>query len=253
MKKTFLGQPQPMLTVMVQDAEPNGVIRKIRNGLDQGAEAFGITIQFLKPEYQTHEIYQTLLRETKNKPSYVTNYRTQNNIGKTDEELAQGLLELADMGYTLIDVMGDLYCKHDEELTDDPEAIRKQEELIRVLHDKGAEVLMSSHLYKFAPAERVLEIAKEQKRRGADVIKIVTGADTMEQQLENLRITHLLKQELGAPFLFLSVGTECDVHRKLGMRLGCCMSLSTQEHDIYSTPSQPLLTVMKSLRNDINL
>lgn len=46
----------------------------------------------------------------------------------------------------------------------------------------------------------------EHKRRGADISKIVTAAENMEQQIENLRITNLLKQELGIPFLFLSGG-----------------------------------------------
>ena len=110
---------------------------------------------------------------------------------------------------------------------------------------------MSSHLYKFAPAERVLEIALEQKRRGADIIKIVTGAESMEQQLENLRITHLLKRELGAPFLFLS-GGECSLHRRLGMKLGCCMSLCVYEHDALSTETQPLLSTMKMVRDAID-
>jgi len=97
----------------------------------------------------------------------------------------------------------------------------------------------------------VLEIAFEQKRRGADVIKIVTAADTMEQQIENLRITDLLKRELGAPFLFLS-GGECTLHRRLGIRLGCCMSLCVYEHDTRSTPTQPLLSIMKKGRDDID-
>ena len=110
---------------------------------------------------------------------------------------------------------------------------------------------MSSHLYKFAPAERVLEIAKEQKRRGADIIKIVTGADTMEQQLENLRITNLLKQELNAPFLFLS-GGESKLHRRLGITLGCCMGLCVYEHDALSHPPQPLLSTMKTIRDGID-
>ena len=48
-------------------------------------------------------------------------------------------------------------------------------------------LLFIIHIYKYAPADRVLEIAFEQKRRGADIIKIVTAADTMEQQIENLR------------------------------------------------------------------
>ena len=35
-------------------------------------------------------------------------------------------------------------------------------ELIDKLHEKGAEVLMSSHIFKFTPAERILEIADEK-------------------------------------------------------------------------------------------
>ena len=147
--------------------------------------------------------------------------------------------------------MGDLFCRHPEELTDDAEAIEKQMKLIEKIHEAGAEVLMSSHILKFTPAERVLEVALEQKRRGADIIKIVTGAESMEQQIENLRITQLLKQELGAPFLFLS-GGECSLHRRLGMKLGCCMALCVYEHDHLSTPMQPLLSTMKTIRDSID-
>ena len=85
----------------------------------------------------------------------------------------------------------------------------------------------------------------------ADVIKIVTGAKTMEEQIENLRITDLLKKELGAPFLFLSGGT-CSLHRRLGLKLGCCMALCVYEHDAFSTASQPLLSTMKAIRDQID-
>ena len=192
-----------------------------------------------------------ILSEMKNKPCYVTNYRYAYNQKLSDDELADGIISLAESGATLCDVMGDLFCKHPEELTDDKTAIEKQMSLIDTLHSKGVEVLMSSHLYKFAPADRVLEIAFEQKRRGADIIKIVTAADNMEQQIENLRITNLLKQELGAPFLFLS-GGESTIHRRLGMKLGCCMSLCVYEHDSLSTASQPLLSTMKTIRDIID-
>ena len=187
----------------------------------------------------------------KDKPCYVTNYRYAYNKNLSDDELSDGIITLAENGATLCDVMGDIFCKHPEELTDNDEAIQKQMKLIDKLHNLGAEVLMSSHLYKYAPADRVLEIAFEQKRRGADIIKIVTAADTMEQQIENLRITNLLKQELGAPFLFLS-GGECSIHRRLGMKLGCCMTLCVYEHDTLSTPAQPLLSTMKIIRDNLD-
>ena len=251
MKKTFLNHSNPLLTVILQCETPQTAIGRIRNANMLGADAYGLQVESLKTEYQNPDTYKWIFREGNGKPFYVTNYRLKNNTGKTDEELAAGLITLAESGATLIDVMGDLFCKHPEELTEDEEAIKKQMDLIDTIHSIGGEVLMSSHLYKYAPAERVLEIALEQKRRGADIIKIVTAADDMAQQIENLRITDLLKRELGAPFIFLS-GGECSLHRRLGMKLGCCMGLCVYEHDVLSTPTQPLLSVLKAVRDTID-
>lgn len=243
--KSFLTD-KPLLTVMLQCATEDRAIELIRKANNEGADAYGLQVEVLKPEYHSEKSYKKLFEEMA-KPVYVTNYRTSNNDGKSDDELAEGIVTLAECGATLCDVMGDLYCRHPEELTEDKTAIEKQMKLIDILHEKGAEVLMSSHLYKYASAERVLEIAFEQKRRGADVIKIVTKADDMAQQMENLRITTLLKKELGAPFLFLS-GGECSIHRRLGIKLGCQMGLCVYEHDEFSTPAQPLLSTLNKVK-----
>lgn len=251
MKPTFLHHQKPMLTVMLQCETPETAIGRIRNAHYLGADAFGLQVESLNPEYHNPDAYKRIFNEMKEKPCYVTNYRFSHNAGLSDEVLAEGLITLAENGATLCDVMGDLFCKHPEELTEDETAIKKQMELIDILHEKGAEVLMSSHILKFTPAERVLEVALEQKRRGADIIKIVTAADNMEQQIENLRITDFLKRKLGAPFLFLS-GGESGLHRRLGMRLGCCMSLCVYEHDALSTAAQPLLSTMKTIRDTID-
>lgn len=250
MKNSFLNHEKPLLTAMLQYNTPALTIGAIRNGLAVGAEAFGLQIESLEKEYKDTETFKRLLDEMGDKPCYVTNYRQGSNAGKSDEQLAEEMLELAENGATLCDVMGDIFCKHPEELTDNPEAIEKQIKYIEKLHEKGVEVLMSSHILKFTPAERVLEIALEQKRRGADIIKIVTGAGSMEEQIENLRITNLLKNELGAPFLFLS-GGECSVHRRLGMKLGCAMCLCVYEHYLGSTSTQPLLKIARKVRDDM--
>jgi len=247
----FLNQDRPMLTVMLECETPELAIGRIRNANALGADAYGLQIESLKPEYHNAETYKRIFAEMGGRPCYTTYYRSHYNVGKSDEELAQGMIALAESGATLVDVMGDLFCKHPEELTDNEEAIKKQMELIDKIHSLGAEVLMSSHVFKYIPADRVMEIAFEQKRRGADVIKIVTGAGDMEQQIENLRITDLLKRELGAPFLFLS-GGYCSLHRRLGMKLGCCMCLCVYEHDAFSAPMQPLLSIAKKIRDDID-
>lgn len=160
------------------------------------------------------------------------------------------LLELADCGATLCDIMGDYYDKQPDELAKDETAIKKQMELIDRLHEKGAEVLMSSHVLKFTPAERVLEIAKEHERRGADICKIVTGADTPAEQIENLRIVNMLKENLKIPFLYLSSG-ECHILRRIGGELGCIMYLCVYEHDDFATKEQPLLKNVKAIRDNM--
>jgi len=250
MIKSFLGNDRSILCTVLQYREKEQAIGVIRNALAQGTEAFLLQIESLADEHKNIETFRNIIVEMHGKPCYVTNYRTGTNTGKSDETLAEEMLLYAENGATLCDVMGDMFCEHPEQMTDNPGAIDKQIRYIEELHKRGAEVLMSSHLFKFTPAERVLEIALEQKRRGADIIKIVVAAKTMDEQIENIRITNLLKEELGAPFLFLSNG-ESSVHRRLGMKLGCCMCLCVYEHHMLSTPAQPLLSVVKTIRNDI--
>ena len=248
MKKSFLAYEKSIITCMVQAETADRIKELISLSLAEGAEAFGMQFCRLAPEYRKKEVYRELFEYAK-APTYVTNYRCYGyNQGKSDDLLATELLELAECGATLCDVMGDFFDACVGELTMNEEAVKKQMALIDELHSKGAEVLMSSHVFKFTPAERVLEIALEHQRRGADISKIVTGASDMTQQIENLRIIDLLKNNLDIPFLYLS-GGECHISRRIGGMLGNSMSLCVYEHDELSTKTQPLLTDMIKLRN----
>lgn len=247
-KASFLSCEKPLLTCMVQAKTPDRIKELIRASVPEGAEAFGMQFCKLQEEYRTPEVYGDLFAFAAPYPVYVTNYRNHgSNIGKNDEILAAELLELAACGATLCDVMGDYFDPCEGELTMDEDAVKKQMALIEGLHERGAEVLMSSHVCKYTPAERVLEIAMEHQHRGADICKIVTAASTMEEQIENLRITELLKQQLQIPFLFLS-GGENYIARRLGGTLGNCMTLCVHEYDALATKSQPLLKDMKQIR-----
>lgn len=74
----------------------------------------------------------------------------------------------------------------------------------------------------------------------------------MEQQLENLKIINLLKENLKIKFLFLA-GGECRILRRIGGELGCCMYLCVHEHDEIATPVQPLLKPLKAIRDNMDL
>lgn len=248
MSNLFIESEKPVITVMVQAETPAAIKSLTDKAMPLGAEAFGMQFEQMLPQYRSREVYTELFGYKSDVPTYATNYRSAQNEGKPDEILAQEILELADCGAELCDVMGDYFDRQPDEMARDSAAIEKQKALIEGLHQKGAKVLMSSHIYKFTPAERVLEIALEQQNRGADICKIVTGAENTEQQLENLKIADMLKRELKIPFLFLSTG-ECDILRRIGGRLGCCMYLCVCEHDRFSTPQQPLLKDIKLLRD----
>lgn len=233
---------------MVQAGTPERIKELIDLSLPEGAETFGMQFCRMKAEYRNRQTYKELFEYAKGKPVYVTNYRNHgSNANKGDDELAAELVELAECGATLCDVMADYFDACDGEFTTNEDAIKKQMKLIDELHKRGAEVVMSSHVLKFTPAERVLQIALDHQRRGADICKIVTGAENAAQQIENLRIITLLKENLKIPFLFLS-GGESHVLRRLGGTFGNCMTLCVYEHDELSTKAQPLLRDMKNIR-----
>lgn len=252
MKTTFLQYEKPLLTVMIQTPSPENAVARIRKSLPLGADAFGLQMESFPAEHHNDDFYRSLIKEMQGRPVYVTNYRSGRNKGRTDEDLAEELLHLADLGGTLFDVMNDFFDPTPGEFSENPVAVEKQKKLIADLHAKGAEVLMSCHVLKFIPAQEVLKIALAQQERGADIVKIVTGAETEEQQIENLRICLLLKEKLSVPFLFLS-GGKSKILRRIGPKLGCCMYLCVYEHDAHTTPAQPLLPIVKAMRDDMEL
>ena len=251
MEYNFLNYEKATLTVMVQANNPTRIKELMDKAIPAGAEAFGIQFEQMLPEHRKPEVYRDLFSYAKGRPSYVTNYRGTQNNGKSDDELGDELVELAECGAELCDVMGDYFDRQPDEVAVDENAINKQIGLINRIHEKGAKVLMSSHVMKYTPAERVLEIALEHKRRGADISKIVTGADTVEQELENLKIINILKEKLGIPFLFLC-NNRCKLLRRVGGEIGSCMYLCVYEHDAMATPAQPLLSDVKLIRYLLN-
>lgn len=250
MAERFLKGEMPPLVCMVQAKTPERIKELVALSKKEGAEAFGMQFSRLPNDRKGCELYRELFDAALPLPVYVTNYRGHPcnfNMGKDDDTLAKEILDIAKSGASLVDVMGDLFDPSPDELTTNVSAIEKQKRLIDELHAAGAEVLMSSHVHKFLPADKVVEMALEIQSRGVDICKIVTAASSIEEQIENIRITAILKKTLKIPFLFLAEG-ESRISRRLGGALGNCMSLCVYEHDECSTKEQPLLSDMKKIR-----
>ena len=253
MKKSFLNATSPFVTEMIQAPTISGTEKKIKTAINNGATAIGIQLHVMDREVYDSKILSKMLSFTEDKPVYLTNYRGDKNEGKSDEELMTELVKTLSSGATLLDIMGDTFCPSADELTTDETAISKQMRLIDEIHSRGGEVLMSSHVKEYREPEIVLKMALEQQRRGADIIKIVTGANSQEEQLKNLEICNLLKNELKKPFLFLSNGTHNYLHRTIGPALGVCMWLAFSVYDETTYPGPPLLKDVLNIKSGLKI
>lgn len=253
MKTTFLNHEKPLLVAMVQEETPDAAIAVILNSLQDGAEAFGIQLCILRPEYRTEAVLRKIFAACHGKPIYITSYREHYNKHFTDDECVELLLLGLRAGATILDVMGDMYCPDSRQLTFDPEAVEKQKALIATIHEMGGEVLMSTHLNSRLTEDEVMQFAYEQSARGADVLKIVDVANTEDEEFASLATIRRLKKELDKPFLYLVRGKYTRVVRQLGPVLGVCAYLCVQSYLPITTKCQPLLRSSKAVRDNMIL
>lgn len=243
---------RPPLVAMVQDDTLAGALDVIVDSHYDGADAFGIQLEDLRPEYRNPKDLKTLFNACLGKPIYFTSYRTRLSAELTDDERVELLLMGVEAGGDLADVMGDLYDPQPHELAVDPVAIEKQKKLIEKIHSMGAQVLMSSHTHSCLDDDEVIRYALAQKERGADVIKIVNECPTEDDFRRAVNLPFKLKDALGnTPFLFLTGGTGGRVIRQIGPQLGVCMYLCAQSHKPGYTRMQPMLRAMKQVRDNM--
>ena len=241
---------RPPLVAMVQDDTLAGALDVIVDSHYDGADAFGIQLEDLQPEYRNPRDLKTLFNACLCKPIYFTSYRSRLSKDLTDDERVELLLMGVEAGGDLADVMGDLYDPQPHELTEDPAAVHKQKKLIEKIHSMGAQVLMSCHTHACLPDDEIVRYALAQKERGADVVKIVNECPTEEDFRRAVNLPFKLKDALGdTPFLFLAGGAHGRIIRQIGPQLGVCMYLCAPSHKPGYARLQPLLRAMKQVRD----
>lgn len=240
----FLAKNRPTVTTMLKSDTPEAALAEIEQIRSIGTDTFGMQIDYLKPEHRTLPVVKRILDAMDGKPCYVTNYRG-GDPNADDEMLAETLLAAADYGKVLLDLRCDMFDPREGEYTEDQTAVSKQKAFIRAAHAKGAEVLMSTHIFgRFVPKEEVKRIARAAAERGADISKIVTTANSEDELQQNLELVVELKRELPIPFLFLCNGSHCRIHRIYGPMFGVCMYLAAIQKKEWE--SQPTLNDVKT-------
>ncbi len=246
MRMSFFRDNRPVIAGIMGGRTPQELIANARNAEADGARGITVDLADLQPEFRNRASLQTVI-EAVNLPFMFYAYRKNRNDGADDEPRQEVLLAAAEAGAAMIDVMGDLYDPSPLEITRDPRAIDKQKRLIEQIHAKGADVVISSHTQCPMTTEQVLEHLRETGSRGADVVKIVTTADTADELAEAFRTTMVLKRELGKPFIHLCGGTFSRPHRLLGLSLGVSIAFAVHGYDPRYGFGQPTIRDMKAV------
>lgn len=251
LKKSFFSRQDPAVTLLMRGGSIEEIIANARRGEFEGADAIAVELCDLPPELRTTDNFRHIMHEVR-LPFMFLLYRNDRWLKNDDDARQQYLLNAAEAGAELIDVMGDLFAPARRELAVDSQAIEKQKRLIGEIHARGAKVLMSSHMTDSLSAEEVLAHLREQSARGADVLKIVTGVNSEAELVEAIRTTMLLNRELDKPFLHFCNGSHARLHRFIGPKLGGTIVFAVCD---YLSPglvwTQPTIRAMKNVMQNI--
>lgn len=254
-RRSFMKQAfRPIVSALFERTTVDEYIATCTQASLDGADGMAIGLGSLKPEFRTSENLEKIISCVP-RPFYVFFYRDDKWIPENnqDEDARQKILLTAvDVGAAMIDVMGDLYDPSPMEITRDPAAVRRQKALIKKIHERGAEVVISSHMPLFRTYEETLDHLQSLAARGADLVKIVTAINTLEELADTLRTTALLKKTMKTPFIHLCNGKYAKFHRMMCPSLGTAMSFALVEYPSSSGPNQPRIQDLKTVIETID-
>ncbi len=209
----------PALAGVIREKNEKAAIAEMRNCWYNGADMIDLHMSCL--DHIDTDTLKAIIGASK-LPVLALNYNKTygwEDAGYTEEERVASLLRAVEAGAAGIDMQGytfhtpsmkgffgeDKYSftkGNPREIVTDERIISRQCDLIERVHAMGAEVLLSCHPGMAMNAEQVVDLALFLEERGPDIIKIVTTAETEEQQLEAVRAMTFLKSAVKTPIAY---------------------------------------------------
>ena len=254
---SFSALPRPIIACILCEKTPAGAIATIKNAEFDGAPAFAIHLEPWEKEALTDENFRRIIEATR-RPVMFLRYRgTQWPCTLSEEERVEVLIRAVKCGAAAVDFTADTFDPSPMEFSSNPHVVDRQRRIIDEVHQLGAEVVMSSHIFEPRTCQQVLEHLKAVEKRGADFAKIVTLANTEEEFLEAVHTTLTLRKEMKIPFIHLCGGRFALPHRYLSPSLGngvtFCVHHYTQDFITVQPPLKNMLAVLNNYNWHIDL
>ena len=252
MRPSFFDRPAPVVTSIIRGQTPAEIIKWAAASEADGAGGIAVDLERYRPEFRTEADFVQIM-ESFDIPFMFFAYRDDKFAKvQSDEARQEVLLAAASAGAAVIDVMADLYAPEPMQLTRDPQAVDKQKRLFDEIRKRGAMAELSCHTPCAVNCENTLEMMKTMEARGADLVKIVTRAETPEDLAEAFLTTSVLKKELKVPFIHLVSGAYARPHRIAGATLGGAIVFAVHHYEENKEITQPTITEMIEAMRLIN-
>ena len=232
-RPSFAHGKSPMIVAVIKENTANAAIRKIRESEFAGARGIDLHVSCLRSEDRTVEGLRKIISST-TRPVLALNYDTHNY---TEEERMDSLYLAAQAGAAAVDMQGYTFDRPSKEaFVDDefvptgmeflldvrpkevslkPEVIEKQKAFIDKIHALGAEVLCSVHFWTVLTKEQLEAVARFERSKGADIVKMVATCTDVHQVPAAVDATIYLNEKLDFPFSYHMNGKNGIITRKI--------------------------------------
>lgn len=274
MKKSFVNLDRVMLTAVIRESNKRAAIAAMINAQNQGAMGFDLHVNCLEPQYRNVNDLSEIFGRFK-RPVLALNYNNDmwfRSAGLSQEEMLSGLEMAVDAGAAAVDLQGFMFDTDTKkslreskenypfieampaEVTLNPEAIEKQKEWIKKIHDKGGEVVLSTHTGCYLSGEQLLSLALKLEERGADLLKIVTtGCNTEQDVADAAQNVVMLKKHLKTKFQYHCNGKCGQLTRIINPMLGSYLIFTIADYKDTSAYEQINLSKMVDLFNYLDM
>jgi len=272
-KLRFTELRQPFICTVISESNPAECIRAIRLSDYDGSDAYEINLMMLDGRFINGTDLRPVFQSTI-KPILVCHYRWDyvKPLPMDEEKRTRFLIDAVRWGASGIDLEADAFDPSQgpqewseearrysldrrsppRDWTVNPDAVRRQRELIDEVHGLKGEVLMSAHTRVHLTVEQAVSMVKEMEARGADMAKVVSVDLSFEDLMDTIRSTLEIKKRATIPFIMMSHGEHSKIGRVVCPMLGSMLSFCIQPCSPGGFPLQPPIRAMKAAWENID-
>ena len=237
---------RPFICTSLVDHSVEATIASIKRAEYEGARAFEVHLPLL--DFPDAETIAEITGAT-TAPMYATCRRrtfykllgAEGSVELTEADRTERLLTALDAGFDGVDIELDTfdstggpreftpkaireYADNPDtqmaQVSDDSKAIERQNEFIKAVHERDADVMLSAHTYCHLEPFDAVAIAERMTDRGADFCKIVGVDRDMDDALDTIDGHFHLNEAETAPYSLMAIGDPSRIVRPISPMLG---------------------------------